>query len=67
MPHPAPRRPRRAGPARQPPPRPGPRAGTLSDHDAAVDWLRGQLAAGDVVLVKASREARLDEVAAALA
>jgi UDP-N-acetylmuramyl pentapeptide synthase len=29
--------------------------------------LRGHLAAGDVVLVKASREARLDEVAAALA
>ena len=31
------------------------------------DWLRSHLAAGDVVLVKASRAARLDEVAAALA
>jgi UDP-N-acetylmuramoyl-tripeptide--D-alanyl-D-alanine ligase len=40
---------------------------TLAGNEAAVDWLRGQLAAGDVVLVKASREARLDEVAAALA
>jgi UDP-N-acetylmuramoyl-tripeptide--D-alanyl-D-alanine ligase len=39
----------------------------LADNDAAVDWLRGNLAARDVVLVKASREARLDEVAAALA
>ena len=45
----------------------GPRAVTLAGNEAAVDWLRGQLAAGDVVLVKASREARLDEVAAALA
>ena len=41
----------------------GPRAVTLAGNEAAVDWLRGQLAAGDVVLVKASREARLDEVA----
>jgi len=40
----------------------------LADNDAAVDWLRGpgRLAPGDVVLVKASRGARLDEVAAAL-
>jgi UDP-N-acetylmuramoyl-tripeptide--D-alanyl-D-alanine ligase len=45
----------------------GERAVALADNDAAVDWLRGHLAAGDVVLVKASREARLDEVAAALA
>ena len=45
----------------------GARAVTLAGNEAAVDWLRGQLAAGDVVLVKASREARLDEVAAALA
>jgi hypothetical protein len=45
----------------------GERAVALADNDAAVDWLRGQLAAGDVALVKASREARLDEVAAALA
>jgi UDP-N-acetylmuramoyl-tripeptide--D-alanyl-D-alanine ligase len=39
----------------------------LADNNAAVDWLRGYLAAGDVVLVKASRAAHLDEVAAALA
>ncbi|WP_116953287.1 UDP-N-acetylmuramoyl-tripeptide--D-alanyl-D-alanine ligase [Jiangella endophytica] len=45
----------------------GERAVALADNDAAVDWLRGHLAAGDVVLVKASRAARLDEVAAALA
>ncbi|MGW2380952.1 UDP-N-acetylmuramoyl-tripeptide--D-alanyl-D-alanine ligase [Streptomyces sp. NPDC001658] len=45
----------------------GERAVVLADNDAAVDWLRGHLAAGDVVLVKASRGARLDEVAAALA
>jgi UDP-N-acetylmuramoyl-tripeptide--D-alanyl-D-alanine ligase len=44
----------------------GERAVTLADNDAAVDWLRVHLAAGDVVLVKASRAARLDEVAAAL-
>jgi UDP-N-acetylmuramoyl-tripeptide--D-alanyl-D-alanine ligase len=45
----------------------GERAVALAGNDAAVDWLRGHLAAGDVVLVKASRAARLDEVAAALA
>jgi UDP-N-acetylmuramoyl-tripeptide--D-alanyl-D-alanine ligase len=45
----------------------GERALTLASNDTAVDWLRGHLAAGDVVLVKASRAARLDEVAAALA
>jgi UDP-N-acetylmuramoyl-tripeptide--D-alanyl-D-alanine ligase len=45
----------------------GERAVVLADNDAAVDWLRGHLAAGDVVLVKASRGARLDEVAAVLA
>jgi UDP-N-acetylmuramoyl-tripeptide--D-alanyl-D-alanine ligase len=45
----------------------GERAVALADNDAAVDWLRGHLAAGEVVLVKASRGARLDEVAAALA
>ncbi|MFJ6080203.1 UDP-N-acetylmuramoyl-tripeptide--D-alanyl-D-alanine ligase [Streptomyces sp. NPDC092369] len=44
----------------------GERAVLLADNDAAVDWLRGHLVAGDVVLVKASRGARLDEVAAAL-
>ncbi|MET9793378.1 UDP-N-acetylmuramoyl-tripeptide--D-alanyl-D-alanine ligase [Streptomyces canus] len=45
----------------------GERAVVLADNDTAVDWLRGHIAAGDVVLVKASRGARLDEVAAALA
>lgn len=39
----------------------------LADNAAAVDRLRGRLGSGDVVLVKASRGARLDEVAAALA
>lgn len=38
----------------------------LAGNDAAVDWLRRRLTAGDLVLVKASREARLDEVAAAI-
>lgn len=38
----------------------------LADNDAAVDWLRSHLRAGDVVLVKASRGACLDEVAGAL-
>jgi UDP-N-acetylmuramoyl-tripeptide--D-alanyl-D-alanine ligase len=45
----------------------GERAVALADNNAAVDWLRSHLAAGDVVLVKASRGAHLDEVAAALA
>jgi UDP-N-acetylmuramoyl-tripeptide--D-alanyl-D-alanine ligase len=45
----------------------GERAVALADNDASVDWLRGHLAAGDVVLVKASRGVHLDEVAAALA
>jgi len=45
----------------------GERAVVLADNGAAVDWLRNHLAADDVVLVKASRGARLDEVAAALA
>ena len=45
----------------------GKQAVALPGNDAAVDWLRGHTAAGDVVLVKASRAARLDEVAAALA
>lgn len=44
----------------------GARAVALAGNDAAVDWLRGHLAPGDVVLVKASRAARLDEVADAL-
>ncbi|GHE41292.1 UDP-N-acetylmuramoyl-tripeptide--D-alanyl-D-alanine ligase [Streptomyces longispororuber] len=38
----------------------------VADNAAAVAWLRGRLTAGDVVLVKASRGARLDEVAAEL-
>jgi UDP-N-acetylmuramoyl-tripeptide--D-alanyl-D-alanine ligase len=45
----------------------GQRAVALAGNDAAVDWLRSHITAGDVVLVKASRAARLDEVAAALA
>lgn len=45
----------------------GGRAVVLADNGAAVDWLRDRLTDGDVVLVKASRGARLDEVAAALA
>jgi UDP-N-acetylmuramoyl-tripeptide--D-alanyl-D-alanine ligase len=44
----------------------GDRAVTLSDNAAAIDWLRTHLAPGDVVLVKASRAARLDEITAAL-
>jgi UDP-N-acetylmuramoyl-tripeptide--D-alanyl-D-alanine ligase len=38
----------------------------VDDNAAAVAWLRDQLGEGDAVLVKASRGARLDEVAAAL-
>jgi UDP-N-acetylmuramoyl-tripeptide--D-alanyl-D-alanine ligase len=45
----------------------GERAMTLAGNDAAVDWLRGHLTTGDVVLIKGSRGAHLDEVAAALA
>ncbi|WP_338118087.1 UDP-N-acetylmuramoyl-tripeptide--D-alanyl-D-alanine ligase [Streptomyces coryli] len=45
----------------------GERAVAVAGNAAAVDWLRGHLAAGDVVLVKASRGACLNEVAAALA
>lgn len=44
----------------------GDRGVLLADNDAAIDWLRGQLEEGDVVLVKGSRGARLDEVASAL-
>nr|WSX75384.1 UDP-N-acetylmuramoyl-tripeptide--D-alanyl-D-alanine ligase [Streptomyces sp. NBC_00899] len=46
--------------------RPGTLVLTLADNAAAVDWLRDHLTAADVVLVKASRSAHLDEVAAAL-
>lgn len=45
----------------------GERAVAVVDNASAVDWLRHHLVAGDVVLVKASRGAHLDEVAAALA
>ena len=38
----------------------------VADADAAVDLLRSELAPGDVVLVKASRSAGLERVAAAL-
>ncbi|MFI9835115.1 UDP-N-acetylmuramoyl-tripeptide--D-alanyl-D-alanine ligase [Streptomyces sp. NPDC051913] len=44
----------------------GARALVLADNGAAVHWLRDHLTTGDVVLVKASRGVRLDEVAAAL-
>ena len=44
----------------------GERAVALPDNAATVDWLRRHLTSGDVVLVKASRGAYLDEVAAAL-
>ncbi|MBW4033571.1 MAG: UDP-N-acetylmuramoyl-tripeptide--D-alanyl-D-alanine ligase [Acidobacteria bacterium] len=44
----------------------GERAVAVADNDAAIDWLRHHLGAGDVVLVKASRGAHLDEVADAL-
>ena len=38
----------------------------VPDNDEAVRWLRSHVRPGDVVLLKASRGARLDEVAAAL-
>jgi UDP-N-acetylmuramoyl-tripeptide--D-alanyl-D-alanine ligase len=38
----------------------------VADNAAAVAWLHEQVGEGDAVLVKASRGARLDEVAAAL-
>ncbi|MFE6101354.1 UDP-N-acetylmuramoyl-tripeptide--D-alanyl-D-alanine ligase [Streptomyces laurentii] len=44
----------------------GERAVVFTDNRAAAAWLRESLTGGDVVLVKASRGARLDEVAAAL-
>jgi UDP-N-acetylmuramoyl-tripeptide--D-alanyl-D-alanine ligase len=44
----------------------GDRGVALADRDAAVAWLRENLGAGDVVLVKGSRGAHMDEVAAAL-
>ena len=39
----------------------------VDDNAAAIAWLREHVREGDAVLVKASRGARLDEVAAALA
>jgi UDP-N-acetylmuramoyl-tripeptide--D-alanyl-D-alanine ligase len=44
----------------------GERAVSVPDNAAAVEWLREHVGDGDVVLVKASRGGRLDEVAAAL-
>lgn len=44
----------------------GERVVALPDNAAAIAWLRSHVASGDVVLVKASRGARLDQVAAAL-
>ena len=44
----------------------GERAIPVPDNAAAVAWLREHVGEGDVVLVKASRGGRLDEVAAAL-
>ncbi|MFD3402086.1 UDP-N-acetylmuramoyl-tripeptide--D-alanyl-D-alanine ligase [Kribbella sp. NPDC058693] len=44
----------------------GAQAEALPDNTTAIDWLRRTLAPGDVVLVKASRESHLDEIAAAL-
>jgi len=38
----------------------------VADNDAAVHWLEAHVEPGDVVLVKASRGARLDLVADAL-
>lgn len=38
----------------------------LADNEAAIEWLRDHLVPGDVVLIKASRGAHLDEVADAL-
>jgi UDP-N-acetylmuramoyl-tripeptide--D-alanyl-D-alanine ligase len=38
----------------------------VADHDAALEWLRGHLVPGDVVLFKASNAARLSSVAQAV-
>lgn len=45
----------------------GERGVALTDNDAAIDWLGRHLETGDALLVKASRDERLDEIAAALA
>lgn len=44
----------------------GDRSVLLPDNDAATAWLAEHVTEGDVVLIKASRGARLDEVAATL-
>lgn len=44
----------------------GPGATFVPDNAAAIAWVREHVGRGDAVLVKASRGARLDEVAAAL-
>ncbi len=44
----------------------GERAVALPDNESAIDWLKNHLTTGDVVLIKASRGAHLDEIAAAL-
>jgi UDP-N-acetylmuramoyl-tripeptide--D-alanyl-D-alanine ligase len=44
----------------------GERSTLVADNAAAVAWLRDHVAEGDAILVKASRGARLDEVAASL-
>jgi UDP-N-acetylmuramoyl-tripeptide--D-alanyl-D-alanine ligase len=44
----------------------GERSTLVTDNAAAIAWLREHVAAGDAVLVKASRGARLDEVADAI-
>lgn len=43
----------------------GDRAVILESNTAAIEWLRANLTAGDVVLLKGSRSAHLDEVGAA--
>ncbi|WP_240771059.1 UDP-N-acetylmuramoyl-tripeptide--D-alanyl-D-alanine ligase [Nocardioides sp. GY 10113] len=44
----------------------GPEVATAVGHDAALEWLRQNAGPEDVVLVKASRGARLERIAAAL-
>jgi UDP-N-acetylmuramoyl-tripeptide--D-alanyl-D-alanine ligase len=45
----------------------GERAIAMPDNKSATEWLRDRLTPGDIVLVKASREAKLDEIADAIA
>ena len=45
----------------------GDRAIAMRDNSATIDWLRANIAANDVVLLKASRGAHLDEIAEGLA